>query len=258
MKGITLALLFYLPGIAGAVEQIDWELLGKLPHSRSDFVQGLEIRDGKLFQGTGIWGQSGVQVFDLKSGRLLRRQSLPNRYFGEGITVFEDKVVQLTWRQRRGLVFNREDLRPLREFSLPGEGWGLTNDGNRLIYSDGSHLLRYIQPGSWTVDGALPVTREGKPLPYLNELEWTPMGIFANVWRQDFIVRIDPDNGAVAGELDLTGLLPAQERRRGTDVLNGIAYNASDNTFWLTGKNWPWLYQIRLIGVDWVPAGKKQ
>jgi glutamine cyclotransferase len=258
LKAITLALLLCLPTIAGAADKIAWELLGKLPHSRSDFVQGLEIRHGKLFQGTGIWGQSKVQVFDLKSGRLLREQALPNRYFGEGITVFGDKVVQLTWRTRRGLVFNRDDLRPLEEFSLPGQGWGLTNDGDRLIYSDGSHLLRYILPGSWTMDGTLAVTREGKPLPYLNELEWTPMGIFANVWRKDIIVRINPDNGSVTGELDLTGLLPGQERRPGTDVLNGIAYDASDNTFWVTGKNWPWLYQIRLIGADWELVGKKQ
>jgi glutamine cyclotransferase len=122
----------------------------------------------------------------------------------------------------------------------------LTNDGRRLIYSDGSHLLRFVSPGDWKITGSLPVLRDGKPVNYLNELEWTSAGLFANVWGKDVILRIDPASGDVTGELDLKGLLPRSERRRDTDVLNGIAHNPDDGTFWVTGKNWPWLYQIRL------------
>ena len=254
---LMLALSGWIPA-AGAVEDIAWELLGKLPHSRSDFVQGLEIRDGKLFQGTGVRRRSRLQVFDLESGELIMQQALPDQYFGEGITVLGSRVVQLTWRAGKGLVFRRADLSLMQEFSLPGEGWGLTNDGRRLIYSDGSHVLRFIKPGTWELDGSLEVTLDGKPISLLNELEWTPGGLFANVWRRDVILRINPDTGEVTGEIDLAGLLPAWERRRSTDVLNGIAHNPADGTFWVTGKNWPWLYQIRLLPADWETGGKTQ
>ena len=253
---IIFSLCGALPGLAA--EKLSWELLGKLPHSRSDFVQGLEIRGGKLYQGTGLWRRSGLQVFDLKSGKLLLQRRLPDAYFGEGITVLGSRVIQLTWKARKGLVFRRADLTLLEEFALPGQGWGLTNDGRQLIYSDGSEVLRFISPGDWKIRGAVSVARNGEPLRYLNELEWTPAGLFANVWRSDTIVRIDTASGAVTGEIDLTGLLPRSDRRFGTDVLNGIAYDRSDGTFWVTGKNWPWLYQIRLTAADWEPLVKKQ
>ena len=244
MRALLVVLLLF-PASAFALESLQWELLGKLPHSRSDFVQGLEIRDGKLYQGTGLRGQSRLQVFDLASGELLRERALPREYFGEGVTVLGSRVIQLTWRGRK--AFRRADFQLMDQFALPGEGWGLTNDGARLIYSDGSDRLRFISPGDWQITGELAVTRKGKPLHYLNELEWTPQGLFANVWRQDRIVRIDPGDGRVTGEIDLKGLLPRQERRRSTDVLNGIAYDAADGSFWVTGKNWPWLYQIRIL-----------
>jgi glutamine cyclotransferase len=242
----------------GAVETLSWELLGKLPHSRSAFVQGLEIRNGKLFQGTGIRGRSGLQVFDLQTGELLRERRLPRQYFGEGITVLGSRVIQLTWQAGEALIFRRADLQPMGSFPLPGQGWGLTNDGRRLIYSDGSHILRFISPGDWKIVGELPVLRDGRPVKHLNELEWTGAGLFANVWLRDIILRIDPATGAVTGELNLKGLLPRADRRPGTDVLNGIAYNPADDTFWVTGKNWPWLYQIRLCPSDCEAGGKTQ
>ena len=246
MRGLAAVLLLFASAGAGAVEALCWEQLGRLPHSRSDFVQGLEIRGGKLYQGTGIRGRSRLQVFDLHTGELLRERALPARYFGEGITVLGSRVIQLTWQAREALVFRRADLEPMGSFPLPGQGWGLTNDGRQLIYSDGSHILRFVSPGDWKVTGTLSVLREGTPVEYLNELEWTDTGLFANVWRRDIILRIDTSSGAVTGELDLEGLLPRADRRPGTDVLNGIAHNPADGTFWVTGKNWPWLYQIRL------------
>ena len=156
------------------------------------------------------------------------------------------------------MVFRRADLRLLDEFALPGEGWGLTNDGRQLIYSDGTHILRFISPGDWSITGSLPVTRAGKPLHHLNELEWTPRGLLANVYTEDIIVQIDPGSGEVTGEIDLAGILPRADRRPGTDVLNGIAWNPADDTLWITGKNWPWLYQIRVTAADWEAAVKKQ
>lgn len=231
---------------AVAADTLHYRVAGKLPHSRSDFTQGLEIREGRLFQGTGHYGSSRLQVFDLESGKLLRERRLPDHLFGEGITVIGEQVVQLTWRNGIGLVYRLEDLEPVASFSLAGEGWGLANDGERLVYSDGSATLRFIDPGTWAVSGDLLVRCNGTPVPYLNELEWTPAGILANVWRTDLLVLIDPDSGEVTGELDLSGLLPMEEREWGTDVLNGIARDA-DGSLWVTGKNWPWLYRLELL-----------
>ena len=242
-------LLHAVPG--GAVDAISYTVVSKLPHSRSDFVQGLEIRDNLLYQGTGIRGQSAVQVFALEDGRLLNQIKLPSAFFGEGITVLGDQIVQLTWKRGKAFVYRRSDLKPVKVFDIPGEGWGLTNDGQRLIYSNGSNQLRFIRPDTWRVEDGPLVTRNGKPQLNLNELEWTPQGLLANVWKTDTIVRIDVTSGEVTGEIDLTGLLPPKEQRISTDVLNGIAYNPADDTLWVTGKNWPWLYQLRLE----VPSG---
>ncbi len=231
-----------------AIEAIDFTVLKKLPHSRSDFVQGLEIRDQLIYQGTGISGQSGLQIFRLSDGEKLGEIRLPPPLFGEGITVFNDHIIQLTWQNRKAIVYRREDLQPLQLFDLPGEGWGVTHDGERLIYSDGSDQLRYITPGTWQISAGPRVTRNGRAQANINELEWTPQGLFANIWQTDTIVRIDPDSGAVTGEINLAGLLPLGDRTVSTNVLNGIAYNADDGTFWVTGKNWPWLYQLRLLG----------
>ena len=244
-RWICLALLFP-PLLANAVTEYGFTVVRKLPHSRSDFVQGLEIRGGKLYQGTGIRGASRLQVFDLESGTLLRSTSLPRDLFGEGITVLDDRIVQLTWRARRGLVYRRDTLEKLAEFSLPGEGWGLTNDGSQLIYSDGSDKLHFVSAGDWTVKRSLPVRLRGRPLHKLNELEWTPDYLLANVWGLNGIAMIDLESGNVTGIINLNGLLPTPERRFGTDVLNGIAVNHDTGELWVTGKNWPWLYQIEL------------
>lgn len=230
-----------------AVETLEYRVIGKLPHSRSDFTQGLEIHDGRLLQGTGHYGRSRLQVFDLESGKLLRERRLPEHLFGEGITAIGDQLVQLTWRNGIGLVYRLDDFEPVETFPLAGEGWGLANDGKRLVYSDGSATLRFITPGKWEVSGELQVHCNGTPVIHLNELEWTPEGILANVWRTELLVLIDPDSGQVMAELDLAGLLPLEEREWGTDVLNGVA-RAEDGSLWVTGKNWPWLYHLELTG----------
>ncbi|MEP5765431.1 MAG: glutaminyl-peptide cyclotransferase [Halieaceae bacterium] len=231
---------------ADPVEQFTYRLIGKIPQSRQDFVQGLEIRDGKLYKSTGQYGKSRLQVFDLASGKLMQVRRLPRKLFGEGITVLGEQVIQLSWRSGRAMVYQREDLSLQTEFSIPGEGWGLTNDGKRLIYSDGSALLHFVSPGDWRQIDSLQVQYEGSPVPYLNELEWTEDFLLANVWGKDLIYMIDLGSGAVIGELDLAGLLPRSERRADTGVLNGIARDPDTGKLWVTGKNWPWIYQIEL------------
>ena len=222
------------------------EVVARLPHSRQDFTQGLEIHDGKLYQSTGLYGASRLQVFELATGKRLLQRHLPPRLFGEGLTVLGGRIIQLTWRAGIGRVYRLEDLELIAEFPLPGEGWGLANNGEQLIYSDGSHRLRFLSPEDWSVQHSLEVTRGGQPLRGLNELEWTPDAILANVWGADWIAMIDERTGAVRARIDLSGLLPAAERAPRTDVLNGIARDPATGALWVTGKNWPWLYQIEL------------
>lgn len=234
------------PAPGWALTDYTARVVKKLPHSRNDFVQGLEIHAGKLYQGTGGYGTSQLQIFDLASGVLLQHKELPRQLFGEGITLLKDRIVQLTWHAGRALVYRADDLQLLEEFALPGEGWGLTNNGEQLIYSDGSDQLHFVSPNDWKITHSISVRMQGRPVPLLNELEWTPDYLLANVWGRDWILMIDLDSGEVTGRIDLAGLLPRQQRDRSTDVLNGIARDPVSGALWVTGKNWPWLYQIEL------------
>ncbi len=210
------------------------------------FIQGLEIRDGSLYVSTGRYGRSRLLRFALDGIAPEQGLRLPADLWGEGLTLFGDEIFQLTWKARRLLVFHRETLDFRREIALPGEGWGITGDGERLIYSDGSNLLHYLRPGDGRLLGSVPVTLDGRPLPCLNELEWVQGRVWANVWLTDYLVMINPRSGVVDGIVDLSGLLPARERRRDTDVLNGIARDPADGAIWVTGKHWPWLYRVAL------------
>ena len=229
-----------------AVPEFEVHVIKKIPHSREDFVQGLEIHQGHLYQGTGRYGQSKLQIFELETGTLLRQQALPGKLFGEGITLLDDRIIQLTWREQLARVYSLASLELVEEFPLPGEGWGLTNDGKQLIYSDGSEQLHFISAGDWKIVRSLSVQLQGRPVPNLNELEWTPNYLLANVYGKDWILMIDLASGEVIGRIDLTGLLPRRERKPGTGVLNGIARDPATGALWVTGKNWPWIYQIEL------------
>lgn len=237
-----------------AVEQFGYRVLEKKPLASDSFVQGLQIVDGKLYLSTGLYGKSRLLRFRFEDGELLDQRRLHPRLFGEGLTVLGDRVFQLTWRARRMLVYTRQDLTPAAVFKLPGEGWGLTDNGRELIYTDGSHYLHFLDPDSGRHLRSVAVTEQGRPLVHLNELEWIDGKVWANVWQSDRIVAIDPASGQVTSNVDLRGLLPAVERRPDTDVLNGIARNPEDGSLWVTGKNWPWLYRIELVPATAGPA----
>lgn len=230
-----------------AVEPLDYRVLEQRAHPRDNFVQGLEIVNGLLLVGTGQYGRSRLRRYDFDDMSLIDERALHPRLFGEGITQLGNRIYQLTWRSRLGLVYRADDLRPLGRFRLRGEGWGLTNNGEQLVYSDGSESLRFLDPQTLELTHRIAVTRDGKPQRRLNELEWIEGRIWANVWQTDEIVIINPATGVVQSVLDLSGLLPDNARRPDTDVLNGIAYDREHAELWVTGKHWPLLYRIETV-----------
>jgi len=226
----------------------DYRVVNTYPHDTGAFTQGLFFDGGVLYESTGIRGQSSLRKLDIDSGEILQQVDLPAQYFGEGAALWDDEIITLTWRAGTGLVYDLDGLALTRTFTYEGEGWGLTHDGERLIMSDGSATLRFLDPQSFEVIGRLDVAFRGKPLVNINELEWINGEIFANVWRTNVIVRINPETGAVAGVIDMRNILPTDERIDGdTNVLNGIAYDADADRIFVTGKNWPKLYEIELV-----------
>jgi glutamine cyclotransferase len=219
------------------------------PHDRQAFTQGLQYVDGVLYEGTGQLGQSGIRKVKLETGEVLQHQPLDAKYFGEGITVWGSTIVQLTWQSELGFVYDRNTFKQLRTFTYPGEGWGLTHDGTRLIMSDGDArgALRFLDPATFKETGRLIVRDGGKPVDDLNELEFVRGEILANVWQTHRIARISPKTGDVTGWIDLSGLLDPRDAV-GTDVLNGIAYDAAGDRLFVTGKWWPKLFEIKIVG----------
>jgi glutaminyl-peptide cyclotransferase len=214
------------------------------PHDRQAFTQGLQYHDGFLYEGTGQEGLSSIRKLTLATGRPVQQVRVPSQHFGEGITLWNDQIIQLTWRSQIGFVYDRATLVRRRSFSYTGEGWGLTHDGRRLIMSDGTARLRFLNPETLEETGTrLLVTDAGIPIKDLNELEWVGGEIYANVWRTNFIARISPATGRVRGWVDLSGLLTPAEASQ-ADVLNGIAYDAAKKRLFVTGKLWPKLFEI--------------
>lgn len=247
-KNLLIALLSLLWAVQlGAQSLYDYRVVDKQAQSRQNFVQGLQIVDGKWYVSTGGYGQSQLLRYNFDSGQLEASQRLHPRLFGEGLTVVGNEIYQLTWRARLMLVYERDSFKPRRWFRIPGEGWGLTWNGEQLIYSDGSDQLFFMQPDSGEITHSIRVTAGDQAVTRLNELEWIDGQVWANIWQSDEIVIIDPDSGRVTGRLDLSGLLPDSDRQQNTDVLNGIAQNPQDGGIWVTGKRWPWLYRIELV-----------
>ena len=216
------------------------------PHDPEAYTQGLLYSGGFLYEGTGTVGRSTLRKVELKTGKVLQQIKLDEPYFGEGIALWKDRLIQLTWQMRIGFVYDRATLRLLRTFVYPTEGWGITQDGRRLIMSDGSDTLYLWDPETFREISRLRVTDQGRPVANLNELEYIRGEIWANVWQSDRLARIAPASGRVLAWVDLGGLLPAQDRARQVDVLNGIAYDAAGDRIFVTGKWWPKLFEIRV------------
>jgi glutaminyl-peptide cyclotransferase len=231
---------------SGAPAAYTYEVIGTWPHDRTAFTQGLVFRNGGFLESTGLNGHSSLREVELKTGRVLKQVALPSEFFAEGLAVLNGHAYQLTWQNHRAFSYDADTFRREREFSYEGEGWGLATDGQSLILSDGSNRIRFLDPETFKVLRTIEVSAAGKPLDRLNELEWIKGEIFANVWQTDRVVRIDPATGMVRGTIDFSGLLAAADRGRETDVLNGIAYDPATDRLFITGKNWPKIFEVRL------------
>lgn len=225
-----------------------FEVVNTYPHDPNAFTQGLIWEgNGILLEGTGLNSRSSLRRVELETGEVRQIVPLPDQFFGEGITTFGDKLYQLTWRSNIGFVYNRESFEQLGTFDYPTEGWGITHDGEKLIMSDGSSTLYFWEPETLAEIGRIDVTDRGQPVVRLNELEYIKGQVFANVWQTDYIAIIDSENGNVDAWLNLTGLLKPDDRQGTENVLNGIAYDASTDRLFVTGKLWPKLFEIRLV-----------
>lgn len=234
------------PITSDAVVRYTVEVVHVWPHDRGAFTQGLLFRNGELLESTGLFGESSLREADLSTGRVLKQVNVPAQYFAEGLTALGPNLYQLTWKNRKGFIYDADTFQSAGEFSYEGEGWGLTNDGTHLIMSDGTSRIRFLDPKSFAVVRTIDVQQDGKPVDQLNELEYVRGEIWANVWQTDRILRIDAATGRVRGVVDCTGLLPPEDRAPGTDVLNGIAYDEATDRLIIGGKKWPKLFEVRL------------
>ena len=222
-------------------------IVNEYPHDSEAFTQGLVFAGGDLYEGTGIWGRSSLRRVDLETGVVLQSLVLPSRFFGEGITIYGDRIIQLTWQSRVGFVYDRGSFQLVEQFGYATEGWGLTHDGQHLIMSDGTSTLRFLHPQTFEELGHLQVHDQDGPVTRLNELEYIHGAIYANVWLTDRVARVDPLTGEVSAWIDLEGLLRPEDPEQPVDVLNGIAYDATGDRLLVTGKLWPKLFHIQLV-----------
>lgn len=227
-----------------------YRIIKTYPHDRSAFTQGLVFEDGYLFEGTGLRGESSLRKVDLETGRIIQSYNLSFQYFGEGITIFDDKIYQLTWTSRMGFVYDKEFFNLINTFNYSSEGWGLTHDNNNLIMSDGSATLYFLDPNTFKIVRQIKVTDQSGPVKLLNELEYINGSIYANIWQTNSIIIINPLNGNITGRIDLDGLLSVEDIHDDVDVLNGIAYDEKSDRLFVTGKRWPKLFEIELILIN--------
>jgi glutaminyl-peptide cyclotransferase len=223
-----------------------YEIVHTYPHDRGAFTQGLLYLDGALYESTGLNGRSSLRKVELETGKVLQKIDVAPQFFAEGLAALDGKLYQLTWQDKRAFVYDLKTFNLDTEFSYPYEGWGLTTDGKELILSDGTDQIRFINPANFKVERTIFVRENDLAVANLNELEYIKGEIFANIWRTDDIVRINPATGEVTGRINFAGLLKPEDRDSTTDVLNGIAYDAAGDRLFITGKCWPKLFEIRL------------
>jgi glutaminyl-peptide cyclotransferase len=243
----ALAVLAALPRLAyAAVPVYGATVVHRYPHDPKAFTEGLLYHDGFLYESTGRDGQSSVRKVVLATGAVVQEKSLDPGYFGEGIVVWKNRLIQLTWQTHIGFIYDLATFQQLSTFHYPGEGWALTSDGRQLIMSDGTSDLRLLDPESLNETGRIHVTCDGQPVRLLNEIEWVKGEVYSNIWRTNYIAEIDPATGNVTGLIDLAALANATVVPAAENVLNGIAYDAKADRLFVTGKLWPALYQIKL------------
>jgi glutamine cyclotransferase len=243
----ALAVCALVPGMSRAALPVsDVEIVKTFPHDSTAFTEGLFFREGLLYESTGGEEQSTIRAVDLASGRVLRSVVIPPGLFGEGIVDWKDELVSVTWHGGTGFRWSLGDFRRLGEFHYDGEGWALTKDAHNLILSDGTPVLRYLDPATLKVVRRLSVTAEGRPVERLNELEYVKGEILANIWLTNRIARIDPKSGAVTGWIDVSSLAAKVGATDRDAVPNGIAYDKAQDRLFLTGKDWPWIFEVRL------------
>lgn len=226
-----------------------YKIVNTYPHDTEAFTQGLFFEDGVLYEGTGLKGQSTVRKVKLDTGAVLQIHSLPYEFFGEGITGYRERVIQLTWRSHVGFVYDKNSFKLLRTFFYATEGWGITNDGKHLIMSDGTANLYFLHPETFQEIRRIEVHDNTGPVNKLNELEYVKGEIFANIWLSDNIAIIDPKTGWVTGWIDLKELTPFRDHDKTAKDLNGIAFDEKNDRLFVTGKLWPYIYEIRLVQI---------
>lgn len=224
----------------------DCEIVQSYPHDIKAFTQGLDYQDGWIYEGTGLNGKSSIRKVNLETGEVVQQHNLASSFFGEGITIHNDRLIQLTWRSNRGFVYDLESFEEIGDFSYLGEGWGLAHDGSRFIMSDGTSRLRFLDLRSFEEKDSLHVRYGREAIRQLNELEYIDGLIYANIWHEDRIAMICPQSGYVTGWINCNNLLSRTERAK-ADVLNGIAWDEEGERLFVTGKYWPSLFEIRLV-----------
>ena len=233
-------------GCEAKVKEYKVQVVKEYPHDTDSYTQGLFFHDGQMYESTGQYGQSTFRVVDMETGKALKKLDFNMKYFAEGSVVLGDNLYILTWQSKVAFIYDANTLEYKSTYSYPREGWGITTDGKQLIASDGSSRL-YFLSDDYSLVKTVDVKLDGRPVRYLNELEYIDGKVWANVYMTDLIVIINPSNGVVEATVDCTGLLPRELREPKTDVLNGIALNPDDGKIYLTGKYWKRLYEVKLV-----------
>ena len=225
-----------------------YKVVNTYPHDRSAFTEGLVFEDGVLYEGTGLRGYSNLRRVKLETGEILQIRELSSQFFGEGVTLYGNKIIQLTWQSHIGFIYDKHSFKLVQEFNYPDEGWGITHDGKHLIMSDGTATLHFLDPETFEEISQIEVSANNIPVTRINELEYIQGEIYANIWQTERIARINPLTGQVIGWIDLKGILSLKDDSETVDVLNGIAYDLKNSRLFMTGKFWPKLFEIELIG----------
>lgn len=244
---VVLLCLYYKKPDAPSV--YTYKIINTFPHDRKGYTQGLVFQDGFLYEGTGLPGRSSLRKVELETGKVLQTHKLSVEFFGEGVTIFRDNIIQLTFQENVGFVYNKDTFELLRKFNYPTEGWGITHNGRHLIMSDGTPTLYFLDPETFERVRSIKVYDRGVSVRGINELEYVEGQIYANIWSTEQIAIIAPQTGRVIGWINMKGLLTRQERRQLVDVFNGIAYDKENGRLFVTGKFWPKLFEIKVIPV---------